>query len=271
MSMSRIARDLLASYDQVKPVAPGTVPAELTMVQAREIQAEIIAARQQRGEKPVGYKIGFTNRTIWPLYGVHHPIWAPIYDTTLTLLAEGGAGHIVPARFTEPRLEPEIVVCLSTTPADNSVEAISRSVDWIAHGFEIVQSVYPQWQFTGAQSMAAQALHGALVVGPQFGRPDFASEKSLADQLSHLSLKLYLNDQPEAVDQGVGSNVLDGPIQALAYLANELAAAGRQLRAGDIITTGTLTDAQPLLPGQRWRTELADAGPLQNLTLVTDA
>ena len=44
--------------------------------QALAVQDEIIALRRARGERTVGYKIGFTNRTIWPVYGVHQPIWA---------------------------------------------------------------------------------------------------------------------------------------------------------------------------------------------------
>src|SRR5213076_1717815 len=33
---------------------------------------------------PMGYKIGFTNRTIWQRYGVYAPIWGTVWDTTLT-------------------------------------------------------------------------------------------------------------------------------------------------------------------------------------------
>ena len=45
--------------------------------------AEIVRLRRARGEKTIGRKIGFTNRNIWPQYGVDSPIWAPVYDTTL--------------------------------------------------------------------------------------------------------------------------------------------------------------------------------------------
>ena len=39
--------------------------------------------REQRGERPVGRKIGFTNRTIWPQYNVYAPIWGYMYDKTV--------------------------------------------------------------------------------------------------------------------------------------------------------------------------------------------
>ena len=41
----------------------------------------------------------------------------------------------------------------------------SRCVEWIAPGFEIVQSHFPDWKFAAADCTAAFGLHGALVVG----------------------------------------------------------------------------------------------------------
>ena len=39
--------------------------------------------RLARGDQPMGFKIGFTNRSLWPLYGVFQPIWAPVWDRTV--------------------------------------------------------------------------------------------------------------------------------------------------------------------------------------------
>lgn len=267
MSLSSIAENLLASYDQVNQVTPEAVPSDLTVDQAKEIVQQIQQLRQKRGEQPIGYKIGFTNRTIWARYGVSHPIWGPVYDSTLTLLENENAGSLNPALFTEPRLEPEIVVCLGHSPADASLEAVAGSIEWIAHGFEIVQSPYPGWQFTGAQSFAAQALHGALLVGPRIDAAKFANSSQLADVLSGLSLSLYKNGNNVPVDSGLGANVLDGPVQALAHLVAAKMAQGETLPAGSIITTGTITDAHALLPGDRWRSELSNAGDLVGLEL----
>lgn len=267
MSLSSLAQDLLVRYDQVRQVAPDTVPSDLTNDQAKEVAQQIQQLRQTRGEQPVGYKIGFTNRTIWARYGVSHPIWGPVYDSTLTLLEDKNAGSLNAARFTEPRLEPEIVVCLSHSPADASLETVAGAIEWVAHGFEIVQSTYPGWQFTGAQSFAAQALHGALLVGPRIDAVRLANGSQLADVLSGLTLSLYKNGDRDPVDSGVGANVLDGPVQALAHLVQAKLAQGESLRPGSIITTGTITDAQPLLPGDTWRSELSNAGGLSGLEL----
>ena len=39
-------------------------------------------------------------------------------------------------------------------------------IEWVAHGFEIVQSIFPGWKFTGVDCLAAEGLHGALLLGP---------------------------------------------------------------------------------------------------------
>jgi len=55
-------------------------------------------------------------------------------------------------------------------------------------------------------------------------------------------------------EEGRGSNVLDGPISALKYLqvGIEKYEAELDLQPGDVITTGTLTDAKPICAGQVW-------------------
>ena len=64
-----------------------------------------------------------------------------------------------------------------------------------------------------------------------------------------------MNDQIN--DRGQGSNVLDGPISALQYLQHGLEKYQKQadLKSGDVVSTGTLTDAKPISPGQIWRAD----------------
>ena len=52
--------------------------------------------------------------------------------------------------------------------------------------------------------------------------------------------------------------MLDGPLNALRHLVELLAAEhdNPPLAAGEIVTTGTLTRALPVAPGETWTTEL---------------
>ncbi len=136
------------------------------------------------------------------------------------------------------------------------LEAIEAAIGWVAHGFEIVQTVFPDWKFTGADSMAEGGLHGALFVGPR--RMLSPLERTgLAMALADLHVTLSRNG--EAVDKGVGSNVLDGPVHALKHLVDTLADVplAQPLRKGEAITTGTLTRAFPVTPGESWSTTVS--------------
>ena len=48
---------------------------DFTMADAYGVSLAVRRMREQNGEKVIGRKIGFTNRTIWPEYQVFEPIW----------------------------------------------------------------------------------------------------------------------------------------------------------------------------------------------------
>jgi 2-keto-4-pentenoate hydratase len=95
--------------------------------------AALHAHRLAAGWQPVGRKIGFTNRTIWPRYGVYEPIWGTIYDRTLVYAVDGHS--TVPlAGLVNPRIELEICLHLKSAPRQSGEpEQLLGSIDWIAH------------------------------------------------------------------------------------------------------------------------------------------
>ena len=220
---------------------------------AYAIAWDVHARRRERGERPVGRKIGFTNRSIWAEYGVWAPIWSHVYDSTVHLAPDGDA-HLAIGHLLQPRIEPEIQLHFSRTPpVTRDEEAILETNDWIAHGFEIVQSVYTDWKFTKEDAIAAFALHGALVVG----RP--VAVRDIDDCAAKLrSFTIAMSRDDGRTVRGGGANVLDTPLLAFAHLAERLATQARfaPVQAGEIVTTGTLTAALPVSAGQTWTTVL---------------
>jgi 2-oxo-3-hexenedioate decarboxylase len=82
------------------------------------------------------------------------------------------------------------------------------------------------------------------------------------------AIEMVLRKGPDIVERGTGDIVLGSPLAALGHLVELLA---RQpwappLAAGEIVSTGTLTDAHPVAPGETWRTELIGL-PLAGLRL----
>lgn len=204
--------------------------------------------RSLKAERRVGRKIGFTNRSLWPRYGVDGPIWGDVSE--MTVLRPNVPASLAP--YVEPRIEPEIALCLSARP-DRSMsdEALAACIDWAAPSFEIVQSIYPGWAFDASDAIAACGLHGGLLIGPRH-----SADAALIDGLPAVSVALSKNG--EVFEDGVGANALDGPISALKHLVDVLDK-DNALQAGEIITTGTLTDAWPIARGEVWRAEYKGA------------
>ncbi len=229
----------------------------LTVVDAYQRALGVRRLRIARGERPRGYKVGFTNRTIWARYGVSGPIWGTVWDTTLAFSDGGGDGEaeVSLAATCQPRIEPECVFGLrATPPAGATLDELLACVEWIAPGFEIVQSHMPDWKFGAADTVADSGLHARLLVGRKVAVDKLPADASLFDaQLAAARITL-LKDGKE-MDTGVGANVLDGPLHALAHFVAELRGCpgATDLQPGEVVTTGTWTDAWPVQPGERWQ------------------
>ncbi len=189
---TEIAREVLSALDEGRQIAPVTDSyAGFDLALAYRVAAAVRRLREDRGERVVGRKIGFTNTTIRAEYGVAAPIWGWVYDTTLHWLADLRAPFSL-AAMAEPRIEPEIAFGISL-------------------------------------------LRDGVVA-----------------------------------DEGHATNVLGGgPLAALRHLVGVLAGDPESppLAAGEIITTGTLTRALPVAPGETWSTAVSGL-PLRGIRVT---
>ena len=261
----KIAREILEAFDagrQIAPLTDGDPAFDLALAGAAAVA--LMRLREARGDRVAGHKLGFTNRTIWDEYGVHAPIWGPVYEGTVRPV-DAPVGL---APFLEPRIEPEIVFRLARAPAPGmDAEALLSCTSHVAVGFEIVQSLYPGWRFRAPDTVAAAALHGALVHGP-FVEIGAEARGDWAARLADFGATLLRNGT--VADTGRGANVLGGgPVAALAHLADLLARlpGAPAIAAGQVFTTGTLTRALPLSPGEVWEVRL-DGLPLSPLRIA---
>jgi 2-oxo-3-hexenedioate decarboxylase len=257
-AIQQLAAHLLAAYDDGRLIERPTVHGELDLGDAYRVGASLTALRRARGERTVGRKIGFTNRALWPAYGVDRPLWAHVYEGTVRY-ARNGAAKVALAGMVAPRIEPEIVLGIGSPidPATTDLAdpiAILRHVAWIAAGFEIVDCHFAGWQFTSAECAADFGLHARLIIGEQTPC-DPQRLDALEDAVR--TCRLTLSCDGELREVGVGANALGSPALALGYLAATLAAQGAEpVAAGEVVTTGTLTAALPIAPGATWRSQL---------------
>jgi 2-oxo-3-hexenedioate decarboxylase len=216
------------------------------------------------GWKPVGRKIGFTNRGIWERYGVHEPIWGFVYDHTL-IRAPDNRAEVLLEGLSQPRIEPEICFGLKAPPPrSHDPHAILAAVEWVAHAIEIVHTFHPDWKFALPDCTAANGLHGRLILGELVPVSRF---RGLEWRLA--KTEVTLRKGAKAVDKGIGENVLGSPLYALARLVELLAIQPEfdQVHAGEMVSTGTLTDAHPVKPGETWSTTF-EGLPLPGLTVA---
>jgi len=184
--------------------------------------------------------------------GLDSPIRARIYRETLC------AGSLAAAELVQPRIEPEVVLGIGADLAQQvDADAVAAAVEWAAAGLEVVQCHFDGWEMTAAEAVADAGLHAGLAIGPRT-EVDAAAVRGLAAA----SCELVRDGVPVAT--GYGSDVLGGPLDALRWLVRGLPGG---LRAGEIVTTGTLTEALPVEPGQRWQHRLTAAIGLEPVEL----
>ncbi len=264
-----MAHELATAYatHQTTVVPPSAREPGFDLSAAYAVEAQLVKLREETGRKTVGRKVGFANKAMWRVLKLDTVVWAHLYDDTVRV-ADQNHASLSAASFASPKIEPEIVFKLRHGLNGEPIDAAGalRAVEWIALGFEIIDCLYADWTFQPADFVAAYGLHAALVVGePRPVEP--AAIPTLVEQLA--SFKVALMRDGQVVAEGGGRNVLRSPALCLAELA--LAAARRRdatpLAAGEIISTGTLTESQPMSAGETWTARVDGIG-LRVLTVT---
>jgi 2-oxo-3-hexenedioate decarboxylase len=238
-------------------------PGGLTLAQAYRVTPLLREAFEARGETITGRKIGFTIRQMWTAFGVDSPVWGYATSRTTHELADM---QVMSLRdFSEPRIEPEIMFGIGTEPAPGMSDgALIDCIAWVALGYEIVQSIFPNWKFAAADTVAANGVHGALLIGKRHA----VAERRAAWQRELATFEVELSCDDRLMQRGSGALVLDSPLAALRHLIDLLASDRHNppLRAGEVISTGTLTLAMPVKPAERWTTTVTGI-PLEEITV----
>lgn len=255
LNIDTLAYLVIAAGDTASRILPLSSEQDgFDLAAGQALAARVMEMREARGEQVAGWKIGFTNRNIWEEYGASAPIWGPMYSTTV-FDTTGGSAEFEAAGFAEPRIEPEIILRMSATPAPGMDEAaLLGCIDGVTHGFEMVTCIFPNWKFMAPDTFAAFGLHGCLCHGAVAQVDD---REEWLERLSDFEIVLKRNG--EEMDRGVAANVLGGPLSALKHFVEGLEGdpSGRRLAPGDLVTTGTVTRAFPVEPGEEWSTEVS--------------
>ena len=205
----------------------------LTSDDAYRIQLALIDRRIAAGERQLGWKVGLTSKAIQDQFGFHEPIFA-------CLLEARASGHVFGStELINPGIETELCVHLAHgLEGTVSMVQVREAIDVVQPCFEIIETRGDPRQVMLVLADNGQAR--SVVAGaPVRLTPDLA--------LDRVSARININGQEMA--SGLGSAVLDNPLNSVLWLARKLGDYGRCLRPKDIIMTGSFVRQFPLAPG----------------------
>jgi 2-keto-4-pentenoate hydratase len=203
----------------------------------------------------VGYKIGCTSPVMQQYLNIPHPCGGGVFANGVH--ASGVA--LKATDFVRVGVECEIAVKLARdllpSEAPFTAEWVAEAIEAYLPAIEIVDDRYSDWQTIGAPTLVADDFFGAACV---LGT---AVLRSAAPDLQKVVGRARINSLE--VGRGTGIDVLGHPHNALAWLANHLAAGAKGLRAGEIVLTGSLVKTVWLKAGDEVVMELAGLGRVE--------
>jgi 2-oxo-3-hexenedioate decarboxylase len=267
IDIHRLALDLVAAYAERRPLTtPPSARDGLDLTTAYAVEGELVRMRCAAGRRTVGVKVGYANKAIWRVFKLDTLVWAHMYDDTVHQ-ASANEATLSLAHMISPKIEPEVVFKMKAPLGADVTDAGAAlaAVEWLALGFEIIDCPFADWKFQPADFVAAYGLHAALIVG----EPRAVTAANMPELLQQLpAFRVRLSKDGQLVQEGWGRNSLRSPALCLAELARAMAKqdGGETLAAGDVVSSGTLTESTPIQPGATW-TAAVEGIDLPALTL----
>lgn len=216
-----------------------------TMADAICARDKFVTALEKGGGKVVGYKAALTAKAVQERFKANAPVAGILLDTMI--LADGAA---VPAAWgARPVFEADMLLVVKDdgiNGAKTPEEAI-RHISAMRPFIELPDLVLaPGEKLEGVQLLAINAGARLGVAGAEVPLPPTAeTAKLLAD------VKITLADASgPTIAEGTGAAVLGNPLNAVIWLAEDLAKTGRRLKAGDLVSVGSFSPLTPPKPGQ---------------------
>ena len=225
VSVDTAVARMIASRKSGQKIAPLSDEGDLSIEDGYTIQGAFRAKLISQGQKPIGWKLAATGPVGRELLGVPEPIFGFLFPESY-----GNGANVSDAGFVELHVEAEIAFRLAHELAGPNVDAIAakRAIDCVMPAFELADL-----SFTSMPPPADMIANGALGAAVLLGEPI-----ALADDLDLSQETIIFEQNGQIVSTTQGKDIMGNPLNALAWLANQLADRGEHLQPGDIVMTG---------------------------------
>ncbi|WP_138420528.1 2-keto-4-pentenoate hydratase [Aquibacillus sediminis] len=249
MDINKAVQALIEVEKTKQTIEPFTSREEITKDKAYQIQLGIIDDKIKNGANVVGKKIGLTSKAMQDMLGVSIPDYGHLLDTMM--YKEDTAISI--GEFIQPKVEFEIGFVLKEKLKGPGVttEDVARATDYVVPAVEIIDSRIRDWKINFEDTVADNGSSAGAIIGKD--------AKALTElELPEVKMTLYKND--EWFDSAYGSAVMGNPIEAVAWLANEVGSYDISLDPGEVILAGALAKAVPIEAGDHFIAEFEKLG-----------
>lgn len=229
------------------------LPAELQpadVAEAYAIRQAFQEIEESSGRGAVaGYKIGLTTRVMQQLCGIGEPCYGAIFAREVH-----HSPALLSARdFCRIGAETEIAFRLGEDlPKGGDRGRVAAAVEGAMPAIELIEDLdYDYARLNAAAMVAGNVWNAGVVLGAAV-----ADWRRL--ELDRAAARLSINGRE--VGSGTGGDVMGHPLNALAWLADKLAASGTPLRRGMIVMTGSIVPIQYPAAGDRLVVEVSGLG-----------
>jgi 2-keto-4-pentenoate hydratase len=240
----------------LKEVPITEVDPNMTMEQALKIQEQFVAHLVKQFGEPVGYKAGLTNPAAQKAFGIPQPVRGTLLKKMLFKSGETLQGSF----GIRPLSEGDLILRVSSdaiNQAKTKEEAL-KNIDAVIPFIELPDLAYdPKVKMNGPALVAINVAARYGVMGDPI--PLKASSEWM-ERLKNFTAQLF--DEKGAVfSEGKGSALLDDPLNVVLWIKDSLAAEGKKLKKGDLLSLGSITKMMPTKPGTTVRAKFIDLDP----------
>lgn len=244
---------LSKAYEEVSPThPPSSTIGELSMEEAYEVQDMLVEDRIKKGDRIIGWKIGATSRAIMDQLKINEPIFGCMTSQSYY----SALREVKASEFCRIAVEVEIALIMGKTLRGPGVTHahVIMATSGAMGAVELVDCRIKDWQATLPEGVADNGYHAGIILGP------FMKSISGFD-LTQESVTLNKNGQLMA--SACGIEALGNPLNGVTWLTNKLFEFDKEIGAGEIVSTGSLTRFFFVEPGDALDVSYSSLGSIQ--------